>query len=202
MNELNAKLQSKKNEIRKELAEKGVLQRGAVNTFDRYKYFSEAQYKELFTGLLSSKGIELTTSVIDVVEFTGTEKMPFGRRITMEIKLTDIETGFSESSLSLGEGTDKGDKAIYKAMTGALKYFFANNFIVATGDDPEKDSEDTEPTHITKDDMDIIEKQYGARIADLLESRGLTALKEMSYKDGRKLVDELRAIAKKKQSGV
>ena len=53
--ELNAKLQKKKNALRKELKEKGVLKKGATNEFDKYKYFSEAQYKELFTELFSNK---------------------------------------------------------------------------------------------------------------------------------------------------
>ena len=39
---------------------------------------------------------------------------------------------------------DKGDKALYKAKTGALKYFLADNFMVATGDDPETESPDAE----------------------------------------------------------
>ena len=49
--ELNAKLQQKKNLLRKSLKAKGVLKKGATNTFDKYSYFSEAQYKELFTEL-------------------------------------------------------------------------------------------------------------------------------------------------------
>lgn len=39
-----------------------------------------------------------------------------------------------------GEAMDAGDKAIYKAMTGSLKYALMLNFLLPTGDDPEKDS--------------------------------------------------------------
>ena len=49
--ELNAKLQKKKNALRKDLKEKGILKKGKLNEFDNYQYFSEAQYKELFTEL-------------------------------------------------------------------------------------------------------------------------------------------------------
>ena len=42
--DLNARLQQKKNALRKLLKEKGVLKREAKNTFDKYSYFSEAQY--------------------------------------------------------------------------------------------------------------------------------------------------------------
>jgi hypothetical protein len=40
---------------------------------------------------------------------------------------------------SLGAGTDSGDKAPYKAMTGASKYAELLSFLIPTGDDPEKD---------------------------------------------------------------
>lgn len=61
--------------------------------------------------------------------------------------LTDVETGFYEETTITGEGIDKGDKAGYKAYTGALKYYLANTFMVATGDDPEKES----PEHTMND---------------------------------------------------
>jgi len=38
-----------------------------------------------------------------------------------------------------GEGLDAGDKAPYKAMTGALKYALLQSFLLATGDDPEEE---------------------------------------------------------------
>ena len=50
---LNAKLQIKKNALRKMLKEKGVLKKGGVNEYSKYSYFTEAQYKELFTELFS-----------------------------------------------------------------------------------------------------------------------------------------------------
>lgn len=197
--ELNAKLQQKKNALRKELASRGILQKGGDNKFDGYKYFSEAQYKMLFTDLFSKHNLELDSSVDEVVEFTGTQKMPFGRRVKMSFTLTDIETGFQKTTQSSGEGTDKGDKAVYKAMTGALKYFFANTFIVATGDEAEKESDDSTPTHITKQDADIIRAKYGQNLTKLLENRGLVRLEDMSYEDAKELIDELKKIAKQKQ---
>ena len=140
--ELNAKLQQKKNALRKALKEKGVLQKGGTNSYDRYKYFSEAQYKELFTELFSANGLELKFDELEYTTFTGSEKQANGRMPRLEFRLFDIETGFFEETTITGEGMDKGDKAGYKAYTGALKYYLANTFMVATGDDPEKDSPD------------------------------------------------------------
>lgn len=143
----NAKLQKKKNALRKALKEKGVLKKGGTNTFDKYSYFSEAQYKELFTELFSDAGLELSFNEVEYNTFTGSEKQANGRMTRLTFILTDVDTGFYEETTITGEGIDKGDKAGYKAYTGALKYYLANTFMVATGDDPEKES----PSHTMND---------------------------------------------------
>lgn len=139
--ELIAKLQKKKNAIRKILKEKGKLINGEVNEYDNYQYFSEAQYKELFTELFSDNGIELHIDEIDYGTFEGTEKQPFGRTVTLACTLIDIDTGYAETSKHTGEGLDRGDKAGYKATTGALKRFLSSTFLVATQDDPEREDD-------------------------------------------------------------
>lgn len=138
----NAKLQKKKNKLRAKLKEKGMLQKKGNNAYDHYNYFSEAQYKLLFTELLSESNLELSFSEVDYAMVEGTKNQSNGRIVKLEFTLTDCETGFSEKTLISGEGIDKGDKAGYKAYTGALKYYLADTFLVATGDDPEKDSPD------------------------------------------------------------
>lgn len=137
---LNAKLQVKKNAIRKALKEMGVLKREGENKFDRYKYYSESQYKTLFTQLLADNGLELKFTELEYGLFDGSEKQGNGRMPKVEFSLIDIDTGFYETTAITGEGIDKGDKAGYKAYTGALKYFLADTFMVATGDDPETES--------------------------------------------------------------
>lgn len=137
---LNAQLQQKKNKLRKALKEKGILKKGATNQYDHYNYFSEAQYKELFTELFSEHGLELKFNELEYNTFEGSEKQANGRMPKVEFTLFDIETGFYETTVITGEGIDKGDKAGYKAYTGALKYYLADTFMVATGDDAEKDS--------------------------------------------------------------
>ena len=155
--QLNAKLQQKKNALRGELAERGILKREGNNTFDKYKYFSEAQYKELFTDLFFKHKLELNFKELSYDTFEGTEKQANGRMPKLEFYLYDVETGFFETTVITGEGIDKGDKAGYKAYTGALKYFLADKFMVATGDDPEKESPDHKMNKKTKpqDDVDM-----------------------------------------------
>lgn len=138
--ELNAKLQQKKNALRKELAEIGTVAKEGVNQYDKYKYMSEAQYKKLFTGLFSKHSLELKFTELEYGSYTADGKQPNGRLPKIQFTLFDIETGFGEDTVITGEGLDKGDKAGYKAYTGALKYFLADTFMVATGDDPETES--------------------------------------------------------------
>lgn len=184
--ELNAKLQKKKNSLRKILKERGVLKREGNNTFDKYKYFSEAQYKMLFTELMSEVGLELKFSEISYDTFEGTEKQANGRMPKIEFALFDVDTGFYETTCITGEGIDKGDKAGYKAYTGALKYYFANTFMVATGDDPETESPSNRmndikvrtaskeqiayiKTHCSQEELDRAVKRYGT-LEDMPES--------------------------------
>lgn len=168
---LNAKLQKKKNALRKVLKEKGVLKKGGTNTFDKYSYFSEAQYKELFTELFSDAGLELSFNEVEYNTFTGSEKQANGRMPRLNFILTDVDTGFYEETTITGEGIDKGDKAGYKAYTGALKYYLANTFMVATGDDPERDS----PAHTMNDKQEkkATEKQIEL-IRKLAQEQGKT----------------------------
>ena len=196
--ELNAKLQKKKNTLRKALKEKGVLKKGAKNSFDNYTYFSEAQYKELFTSLFADIGLELKFNEIAYETFTGSEKQSNGRMPRLEFELMDTDTGFGETTTITGEGIDKGDKAGYKAYTGALKYYLANTFMVATGDDPEKDSpsetmNNKEEKKATPKQVEFLASTYeGENLEKLLKANNLTKLEDMTISKASELIGKLK----------
>ena len=127
--------------------------------------------------------------------------------------LLDVETGFFETTKITGEGIDKGDKAGYKAYTGALKYFLANTFMVATGDDPEKESPDN---RMNKKGKNSACKEYGAqeqsdderkataaqiavlartytgeKLDKLLEANGVANLEDIPMKKASELITKL-----------
>lgn len=187
-------LQKKKNEVRKELHERGILPKGAHNDYDNYDYFSEAQYKELFTELFSKHGIELRIDEADYGTFDGTDKQPFGRVVTLACTLIDIDTGYSETSRHTGEGLDRGDKAGYKATTGAIKKFLSSTFLVATKDDPER--EDDKPTNkktysrVSKLPTNCITRGQLAMIKSLFKD-SKEELKEMMNPYNKKKIEEL-----------
>lgn len=189
------KLAQKKNALRRDLAERGILKREGNNQFDRYKYFSEAQYKSLFTDLFASHDLELRSTVSDYSTIEGTEKQANGRIVQMEFELIDCETGISETSKFYGEGFDKGDKAMYKAYTGAIKYYLANTFLVATGDDPEKDSPDTKMNtrKISAAQKIVIEKKYsGDKLQQLLDWAKVKTLDEMTEDQALAVIKQIK----------
>lgn len=196
--ELNAKLQQKKNSLRKELKERGVLKKGGKNDFDHYTYFSEAQYKELFTELFSKYGLELNFNEISYEMFEGTEKQSNGRLTKVEFELIDIDSGFSESTVITGEGIDKGDKAGYKAYTGALKYYLADKFMVATGDDAEKDSpsvkmNDVKARKASPKQVEVLAKVYqGENLTKLLQLCKIDSLEDMPMDKASELIGKLK----------
>ena len=199
--ELNAKLQKKKNTLRKTLKAKGVLKKGGTNTFDRYSYFTEAQYKELFTELFADVGLELKFTELAYDTFEGSEKQANGRMPKIEFQLIDCNTGFYESTIITGEGIDKGDKAGYKAYTRALKYYLADTFMVATGDDPETDSPDVKmnnrkPSNERKaspKQVELLAKYYtGENLTKLLAACGVDSIEEIPMSKASELIGKLK----------
>lgn len=187
-------LQKKKNKLRKELKERGILPKGAHNDYDNYDYFSEAQYKELFTDLFSKHGIELIINEADYGTFEGTDKQPFGRVVTLECTLIDVDTGYAETSRHTGEGLDRGDKAGYKATTGAIKKFLSSTFLVATKDDPERE-----------DEKPVSRKTYSkttnrtTKLPTNCITRGQLAMIKSLFKDSKEELKEMMAPYNKKK---
>lgn len=200
--ELNAKLQKKKNALRKMLKEKGVLKKGGNNTFDKYSYFSEAQYKELFTALFSDAGLELKFTELSYDTFTGSEKQANGRMPKLEFELMDIDTGFGETTVITGEGIDKGDKAGYKAYTGALKYYLANTFMVATGDDPEKDSpsvtmnDKKDLMKVTPKQVEYLKNLFAGEEEAILAKCGVKRFEDLQMSVASKIISEKKGERK------
>lgn len=193
--QLNAALQKKKQTLRNALRERGVLKREGHNAFDKYSYFSEAQYKSLFTELLPAAGLELSFTELEYIPFDGSEKQNNGRMVKLAFLLNDTDTGFFEVSEITAEGLDKGDKAGYKAYTGAVKYFLADTFLVATGDDAEKESpiETTQERKATPKQLEILRTAYvGENMEKLLNTNGLQKLEDMPMRKASDLIAKLR----------
>ena len=196
--ELNAKLQAKKNALRKDLKSKGILKKGGQNDYDHYSYFSEAQYKELFTELFSKNNLELKFSELEYNTFEGSGKNCNGRMTRIEFTLIDVETGFFETTIITGEGMDKGDKAGYKAYTGAVKYYLADTFLVATGDDAEKESPEENMNTKTErkaspKQIELLQKYYtGENLEKLLQVNSISKIEDLPMQKASDIISKLK----------
>lgn len=121
----------------------GWVEKRGKNEAQKYDYVMAADIAAELRGKLYEQGVIVTAScgTPTTKEYTSSQGKPM-RITTVSVRWTfiDSESG-EEISVSVpGEAMDSGDKAVYKAMTGSLKYAMMMNFLLPTGDDPEKDS--------------------------------------------------------------
>ena len=129
--------------LAKIMGEVNNVEKNGENKFHGYKYAMEQDMLVAVRKKLSEANIFVTTSVRSV-EIRETPKEGFLTTIITDHLFTDGETGETLTAASAGQGTDKGDKGVYKAITGATKYFISKNFLIPTGDDPESFDEKRE----------------------------------------------------------
>lgn len=115
------------------------------NKFHNYDYATEADLVESLRGLLAEQGLAFLVSVVSQERIPSEMKAGDFTRVELEFTLACADTGESVSCRMWGEGQDPGDKGLYKAYTGAVKYFLMKTFLIPTGDDPEADQMQQEP---------------------------------------------------------
>ncbi|NOK32380.1 ERF family protein [Corallococcus exercitus] len=114
------------------------------NDFHRYDYATEADIVSAVRKAMADRALMLIPSVVKT-EWREVERNKGGKdriaTLTVRFTLTDGDSGEERSFEVLGEGQDQGDKATYKALTGAVKYALLKLFLIPTGDDPEDDGQ-------------------------------------------------------------
>lgn len=112
------------------------------NQAQNYNYAGIEEFVEAARPVLSENGLALTFSVINVVPLdprtTARGGQMFAMLVNMDATLHHV-SGQSLRFSGAGEGVDSGDKATFKAITGARKYLIAQILNLATTDDPEAD---------------------------------------------------------------
>jgi hypothetical protein len=119
------------------------IQKRGHNKFHNYKYATEADVNEKVREELSKQNVIMLPSMKshDLRETkTKSGNTEYIVCVDMEFKFVDGDTGEELSIQMSGEGQDVGDKAIYKAISGAQKYALMKVFMIPTGDDPEADT--------------------------------------------------------------
>lgn len=143
----------------------GRIEKRGYNDFHKYNYALEADIVEGVRQELASRSVTLLPSVESV------QRDGDLTTVMMTFTFTDGDSGDTATMRWAGTGSDKGDKAIWKAYTGALKYVLMKTFLIATGDDPEGD---------TKVDKRIARREK--RAAELDDSRRRQDEPEQDYR--------------------
>lgn len=122
-------------EIQKELE---PVRKNGFNSFHKYKYVTKEDILASIAPLCSKHEVAHYVSVVDSAVVDG------GASVKVELHLVDAAEAQSVITVSApGFALDKnGDKAVYKAITGASKYAYMQAFGLSTDDDPENDSSD------------------------------------------------------------
>lgn len=110
------------------------------NDFHKYKYATEADITDCVRAAMAERGVMLIPSV-EKTEWRTVQNKSGAQEViaTLTVRFMATDGKDKIEFFAIGEGQDRGDKATYKAMTGAVKYALLKLFLIPTGDDPEKE---------------------------------------------------------------
>ena len=112
------------------------------NELQKYDYVEIAELKEVVNNYLAAEGLIYFGNTLEVIDRVIDTKNGQAKitRVKVLFTLIDPNTVEKIELTYFGDGMDSGDKGIYKAYTGAEKYFLIQTFRIATGDDAEKEN--------------------------------------------------------------
>ena len=118
------------------------VNKSGYNAHQRYHYITEADLLDVIRKELVKQGIFVFTSVEDAAtERIEGSKQPVLTTVKMKHTFVDRDSDEQFTVYSYGQGVDSADKGIFKAITGASKYFLLKTFMLSGDDDPENDGE-------------------------------------------------------------
>jgi hypothetical protein len=114
-----------------------------VNLHFGYRFVSDAAVLNAVRGPLADRNIAIFPSVIPetIVERPSNDKGDILTRCVVRFEIVDGDTNDRMVCQFPGAGIDRQDKGIYKAITGAEKYFLQKLLLIPTDDDPERATE-------------------------------------------------------------
>lgn len=127
------------------LSEISRVPKAGYNAHHKYHYVTEADLADHIRPLLAKYGISIIFSMENVADLSNDITQ-------VECLITLADESESFQTRVFGRGRDTQDKGIYKAITGAMKYWLFKTFLVSTGDDPETDGKsDPQAQKLTSD---------------------------------------------------
>ena len=170
------------------------------NDFSNYKYTSAAQIVEAVRKPLCEAGLSVAAqSRVENSEWT-----PKGSHlviVSVTLCITDSESNESRVWSGVGSGADKGDKAVMKATTAALKYALATSLLLSWGvtDDPEadtstdRDHSDKKPSRAKKVASGGNDEEFAAVMKSIEAGEDVPKSKVRTFREHPKFVDMVNA---------
>ena len=119
--------------------EVGKIHKGGYNSHSKYNYVSEADVSNQFREAFLKYGVYCSVSTVDenfLQTQTKSGTAQVYAMVTSEFTFVNVDKPEEKHIIrSKGHGVDTGDKGIYKAMTGAVKYGLLKSFCIGTDDD-------------------------------------------------------------------
>ncbi len=199
-------LRQKLAEVRRRI---GYVQKRGHNERFNYSYVTAADIAGSVGDILSELGVVVIPCLENITYESAPARGEIIRmaRVVMAYTFADVDSGEEIIAKVAGQGLDPGDKAPYKAMTGALKYALLQSFLLATGDDPEDERPDARYSAgnperlISADEIRKLERliaETGTELERVLAYYKVASLGEMTETTYRRAVEVLnRKLAKR-----
>lgn len=130
--------------LNKVMDEVGRIPKNGRNDFHHYDYVMESDTTDKVRESFVKHGLVLIPDSEEISVRERVDKdgvlVPDITRLKIKVTIYDTETAESLSFNVYGEGLDSGDKGVYKAFTGAMKYGLLKSLLISTGDDPEQEN--------------------------------------------------------------
>lgn len=129
------------------LSDVGAVGKDGQNTFDKYKYRSIDAVMNAMHPAMAKHGVFVTPEVLEQSREERSSKNG-GLLIYSITKVRYTfytEDGSSVTATVIGEGMDKGDKSMNKAMSAAFKYALFQVFCIPTEEFVDSETESPEP---------------------------------------------------------
>jgi ERF superfamily len=195
-------LREKFAEVRRRL---GYIQKRGHNERHNYSYVTAADLAGSVGDILAELGVIVIPQLQSISTEPPRSSSDRIARVVMNYRFVDARSGEELTVRVAGEGADAGDKAPYKAMTGALKYALLQSFLLSTGDDPEDERANARPALgservITPEQVRELQgliEETGTELERVLAYYRVSALGEMTEGSYRRALELLnRKLAK------
>ena len=171
-------LRQKLAEVRRRI---GYIQKRGHNERFNYSYVTAADIAGSVGDILAELGVVVIPRLEDISYESAVGRGEATRmaRVVMAYTFADVDSGEEIIAKVAGQGLDPGDKAPYKAMTGALKYALLQSFLLATGDDPEDERPDARFT--ATNSQRLISGDEVRELQSLIEETGTELERVLAY---------------------